>query len=213
MTRAGNDSTGESFPLAPDSFPRWLSSERPLQVTCGLWPRSLCLLVTNTPSPATTLPPPHFPGHALCSQELRSCYIIPFLLTRVIFQSFWYIDNPSLFFWCGVFSSSLMCCITSLLSGVDNLLDIICNSHQRETIQHPSNEEWINTMGPLQTMEYDSAEKHRHRLQQDEPLKRTLNERREAQKVTNYITPLIQSIQNRPVYRERKQMSGSLGLE
>lgn len=68
-------------------------------------------------------------------------------------------------------------------------------------------------MGPLQTMEYDSAEKHRHRLQQDEPLKRTLNERREAQKVTNYITPLIQSIQNRPVYRERKQMSGSLGLE
>ena len=40
-----------------------------------------------------------------------------------------------------------------------------------------------------------------------------LNERSQSQKATYYMLPFIQNVQNRQIYRDRKWISGCLGLE
>ena len=40
-----------------------------------------------------------------------------------------------------------------------------------------------------------------------------LSERSQSQKATYYMLPFIQNVQNRQIYRDRKWISGCLGLE
>lgn len=83
----------------------------------------------------------------------------------------------------------------------------------RKQPQSPSIEKWINKKWPNYTMEYYSTIKKNKKLIHVTTRMNLKNMPSERSKMTYCMVPFTWNVQNRQIYRDRKQISGSRGLE